>query len=84
MLTLRGKEQYRAIQALQRAIKKFQSYPTGSLIPKVESNLGFALPSAKSAEDVIPLFQAGLFALKTASMSFLLLNLEAQDVAISF
>ncbi len=43
----------RAIQALQRAIKKFQSYPIGPLIPEVQSNLGFALPSAKSAEDVI-------------------------------
>ena len=46
-------EIYRAIQALERAIKKIQSYPTGPLIPEVQSNLGFALPSAKSAEDII-------------------------------
>lgn len=46
-------EMYRAIQALQQAIKKLQSYPIGPLIPEVQSNLGFALPSAKSAEDVI-------------------------------
>jgi len=46
-------EMYRAIQALQRAIKKLQSYPVGPLIPEVQSNLGLALPSAKSAKDVV-------------------------------
>lgn len=50
---MREAEIYRAIQAVEQAIKKLESYPIGSLIPEVQSNLGYALSSAKSADDVI-------------------------------
>ena len=46
-------EIYRAVRALQKALRKLQSAPAGPLIPEVQSNLGFAIPSAKTAEDVV-------------------------------
>jgi len=49
----REKEIYLAIESLQKAIKKLQSYSVGSLIPEVQSNLGYAIPFAKSVEDVV-------------------------------
>ena len=78
-------EMYRAIQALQRAIKKLQSYPIGLLIPEVQSNLGYAIFLRQNRRRTLLLFRAGLFALKTASMSSLRLSLEDHSMLpISF
>jgi len=49
----REAELYRAIQALQESLQKLQILKAGSLIPEVQSNLGYAIPSAQSVDDVV-------------------------------
>lgn len=49
----RDAELYRAVKALQQAFQKLQVHKVGSLIPEVQSNLGFALPEAREVEDVV-------------------------------
>lgn len=49
----RDAELYRVVKALQRAFQKLQAHKAGSLIPEVQSNLGFALPEAHDVEDVV-------------------------------
>jgi hydroxymethylpyrimidine/phosphomethylpyrimidine kinase len=49
----RDAELYRTVQALQQAFQKLQTYKAGSLIPEVQSNLGYALPEARTPEDVV-------------------------------
>ncbi|MCD6353892.1 MAG: bifunctional hydroxymethylpyrimidine kinase/phosphomethylpyrimidine kinase [Proteobacteria bacterium] len=63
----RDVEIYRAIQALQEAFQTLQDSNAGSLIPEVQSNLGYAIPSAQSIEDVVAFpsriirFREGIF-----------------------
>lgn len=49
----RDAELYRAVKALQQAFQKLQAHKAGRLIPEVQSNLGFALPEARDAEEVV-------------------------------
>ncbi|MCX8011778.1 MAG: bifunctional hydroxymethylpyrimidine kinase/phosphomethylpyrimidine kinase, partial [Desulfobacterota bacterium] len=50
----RDKEIFHAIQSLQNAVKTLQCYSkASSLIPEFQSNLGYAIPFAKSVEDVV-------------------------------
>ncbi|MBW1678624.1 MAG: bifunctional hydroxymethylpyrimidine kinase/phosphomethylpyrimidine kinase [Deltaproteobacteria bacterium] len=46
-------EIYRAIQALQESLRNLQMHKAGPLIPEVQSNLGYAIPSAQSVDDVV-------------------------------
>jgi hydroxymethylpyrimidine kinase/phosphomethylpyrimidine kinase len=46
-------EIYEAIQALQESLQILKNHQVGPLIPEVQSNLGYALPSATSFNDVI-------------------------------
>jgi hydroxymethylpyrimidine/phosphomethylpyrimidine kinase len=49
----REAELYRASRALQKAFQKLQSHKVGPLIPEVQSNLGYAIPSARSVADIV-------------------------------
>ncbi|MBN2466847.1 MAG: bifunctional hydroxymethylpyrimidine kinase/phosphomethylpyrimidine kinase [Deltaproteobacteria bacterium] len=49
----RDVEVYHAIQALQKAFQTLQAHTVGALIPEVQSNLGYAIPWAQSADDVV-------------------------------
>ncbi|MFH0813012.1 MAG: bifunctional hydroxymethylpyrimidine kinase/phosphomethylpyrimidine kinase [Pseudomonadota bacterium] len=49
----REAEIYRAIQALQASFQTLQSHKVGALIPEVQSNLGYGIPSAQSLNDVV-------------------------------
>lgn len=46
-------ERYRAVQAVKNAFCALQRHKIGHLIPEVQSNIGFAVPLAKSFDDVI-------------------------------
>ena len=46
-------ERYRATKAVQDAFRELQRHKVGHLIPEVQSNLGFAIESAKSFDDVV-------------------------------
>ena len=46
-------EIYEAIQVLRESLQILQRHKVGPLIPEVQSNLGYALPSATSFHDVI-------------------------------
>jgi hydroxymethylpyrimidine kinase / phosphomethylpyrimidine kinase / thiamine-phosphate diphosphorylase len=45
-------DRFQVIQDLTKALKTLQEKKIGSLIPEVHSNLGYALPCAKTSEDV--------------------------------
>jgi hydroxymethylpyrimidine kinase / phosphomethylpyrimidine kinase / thiamine-phosphate diphosphorylase len=49
----RDAELYRCSRDLQEAFQKLQGHNVGPLIPEVQSNLGYALPSAHSVYDII-------------------------------
>ena len=49
----REAEIYRTIQALQESFQILQSHKAGPLIPEVQSNLGYAIHSAKVLNDVV-------------------------------
>ncbi len=49
----RDAELYRAIQAVRGAFSELQRHKAGHLIPEVQSNLGFAIRSARSVADVV-------------------------------
>lgn len=49
----RDAELYRAVQALHAAVYLLAEHAAGPLIPEVQSNLGYALPSAVCADDVV-------------------------------
>ncbi|HNR12984.1 MAG TPA: bifunctional hydroxymethylpyrimidine kinase/phosphomethylpyrimidine kinase [Thermodesulfobacteriota bacterium] len=49
----RDAEIFRATQSLQAAVHLLSQNPVGPLIPEVQSNLGFAIPSGRTAEDVV-------------------------------
>ena len=49
----RYQEMVRCSDELKRALKKLKAGEIGHLIPEVQSNLGYALPHATSAEEVI-------------------------------
>jgi len=44
---------YDAIQSLRESVQILQGHKVGALIPEVQSNLGYALPSARSFDDVV-------------------------------
>jgi hydroxymethylpyrimidine kinase/phosphomethylpyrimidine kinase len=48
----RDAERYRVIEALKRAFQNLQRRSIGPLCPEVQSNLGYALPDARTMEDV--------------------------------
>ncbi len=48
----RDAERYRVIEALKRAFQNLQRRSIGPLCPEVQSNLGYALPDARTLEDV--------------------------------
>lgn len=49
---LRESERYRCIEESRNALQKLKDGRCGNIIPEVQSNLGYALPYARSADDV--------------------------------
>jgi hydroxymethylpyrimidine kinase/phosphomethylpyrimidine kinase len=45
-------ERYRCIEELKRAITRLKEERTGNVIPEIQSNFGYALPGAASADEV--------------------------------
>lgn len=48
----REQERYRVLEALKSSLARLQGAAVGSLVPEVQSNLGYALPYAETHEDV--------------------------------
>jgi hydroxymethylpyrimidine kinase/phosphomethylpyrimidine kinase len=49
---LQESERYKCIQKLKVALQRLNAEKCGNIIPEVQSNLGYALPYAKKAEDI--------------------------------
>ena len=49
---LAGMERYDCLEALRRAVERLKEGRCGDLVPEVQSNIGYALPQALSADDV--------------------------------
>jgi len=45
-------EQYKCIEALNKALKRLKEEKCGNIIPEVQSNFGYALPYAQNADEV--------------------------------
>jgi hydroxymethylpyrimidine/phosphomethylpyrimidine kinase len=49
---LHGKEREAVLEALSRALERILAEPVGPLVPEVRANLGYALPGARTHEEV--------------------------------
>ena len=49
---LRESERYKCIEALMNALQRLKDEKCGNIIPEVQSNIGYALPYARSADEV--------------------------------
>jgi hydroxymethylpyrimidine/phosphomethylpyrimidine kinase len=51
-LFAREHDRFQVLESLKKGLKRLQDLPVGPLIPEVQTNFGYALPYAETAEDV--------------------------------